>query len=174
MTQIEASAQSRAWWDRFTPRASVRVQMYMAALMWLIGLGFLLGRGIGFILELRRIAHPAVWVLVLLVVAAIVVGAVKARYILIKYADKAVARIQRRGHACFFGFFGWTSWGFILVMMGGGVALREFTPLPHFAWGLVFLSVHYIAVGTGLLIADRIFWISALRSESVPEATVSK
>jgi len=31
-------------------------------------------------------------------------------------------------------------------------------------WGRVFLSMLYIAVGTGLAIADRIFWISALRS----------
>ena len=60
------------------------------------------------------------------------------------------------------------SWLFILVMMGGGIALRQFTPLPHYTWGLVFLSTLYIAVGTGLAIADRIFWISALRSEPVP------
>jgi hypothetical protein len=31
-------------------------------------------------------------------------------------------------------------------------------------WGRVFLSMLYIAVGTGLAIADRIFWISALHS----------
>jgi hypothetical protein len=34
----------------------------------------------------------------------------------------------------------------------------------------VFLSTLYLAVGTGLAIADRIFWISALRSAPVPEA----
>jgi uncharacterized membrane protein len=36
--------------------------------------------------------------------------------------------------------------------------------LVNFAWGRVFLSTLYIAVGTGLAIADRIFWIAALRS----------
>ena len=55
-------------------------------------------------------------------------------------------------------------------MMGGGIVLRQFTPLPHYDWGLVFLAVLYLAVGTGLAIADRIFWLSALRSEPVPEA----
>jgi hypothetical protein len=125
---------------------------------------------VGFLIELERIAHPAVYWVVLIVIAGIIIGAIKARYILIKYADKAVARIQTRGHACYFGFFAPTSWLFILVMMGGGIALRQFTPLPRYTWGLVFLATLYIAVGTGLAIADRIFWISALRSRPVPEA----
>ena len=144
--------------------------MFAAAVMWLVGLGFLIGRGIGFLFALEKIAHPAIYWFAVIVIAAIVIGAIKARYILIRYADKAVARIQHRGHGCFFGFFGWASWGFILVMMGGGVLLRQATPLPHYAWGLVFLATLYIAVGTGLAIADRIFWISALRSQPVPEA----
>ncbi|HEY5540574.1 MAG TPA: hypothetical protein VIL41_03865 [Coriobacteriia bacterium] len=164
------TTQTRPWWDKLTPRASVRVQMFSAAIMWLIGLGFLLVRGVGFLVQLTRQAHPAVWWIALIVAGGIVIGGIKARYILIKYADKAVARIQHRGHACYFGFFAPTSWLFILVMMGGGIALRQFTPLPHYDWGLVFLATLYIAVGTGLAIADRIFWISALRSQPVPEA----
>jgi hypothetical protein len=74
-----------------------------------------------------------------------------------------VARIRKRGHACYFGFFAPTSWLFILVMMGGGIMLRH-SALVNFVWGRMFLSMLYIAVGTGLAIADRIFWISALRS----------
>jgi hypothetical protein len=141
--------------------------MFAAAIMWLVGLSFLIGFGISFIFKLVAIAHPAIWILALIVIAAVVIGALKARYILIKYADKAVARIEHRGRACFFGFFGWASWGFILLMMGTGVVLRQLTPLPRSAGGLVFLAILYIAVGTGLAIADRIFWISALRSEEV-------
>ena len=170
MTQTTVSSDVRPAWDRFTPRASVRFQMFSAAIMWMVGLGFLLGFGIKFVVDLYAMNKLPVWAFAIIVIAAIVIGVVKARYILIRYADKAVARIQRRGHACYFGFFGWSSWGFILVMMGGGIALRQFTPLPHFAAGLVFLSILYIAVGTGLAIADRIFWISALRSQPVPES----
>ena len=162
------SAVSRPWYDKITPRASVRVQMFSAAVLWLVGLGFLLVRGVGFLITLAGMTHWSVLALMAIVIAGIVIGAIKARYILIKYADKAVARIQTRGHACYFGFFAPTSWLFILVMMGGGIALRQFTPLPHYTWGLVFLSTLYIAVGTGLAIADRIFWISALRSVPVP------
>jgi hypothetical protein len=113
--------------------------------------------------------HPAIWAIALIVIAAIVLGDIKAQFILIRYADKAIARIQHRGHKCFFGFFGWSSWGFIAGMMGTGIILRIFTPLPTVWWGLIFLAILYIAVGTALLIADRIFWLAALRSESIPE-----
>jgi hypothetical protein len=171
MTQTAAT---RPWWDRLTPRASVRVQMFAAAIMWLIGLGFLLGFGVSFIVKLIGMAHPAIWSIALIVVAAIVLGGIKARFILIRYADKAIARIQLRGHKCFFGFFGWSSWGFIAVMMGTGIVLRMFTPLPHYWWGLSFLAILYIAVGTGLAIADRIFWLSALNSEPVPESITAE
>jgi hypothetical protein len=173
MSDNHAMARPRPWWDRFTPRASVRVQMYAAAIMWLVGLGFLLGFGVSFVIKLEGMKHPALWVVIAIFVAALVIGGLKARYILIRYADKAVARIQHRGRACFFGFFAWSSWGFIAVMMGTGIVLRKFTPLPNNPWGLAFLAVLYIAVGTGLAIADRIFWISALRSEPVHEPRVS-
>jgi hypothetical protein len=143
--------------------------MFAAAIMWLIGLGFLLVRGVLFIFDPGHGMHPAAWLIIPITVVAVVIGNIKAKYILIKYADKAIARIQRRGHACFFGFFAPTSWLFILVMMGGGIALRN-SPLVNYDWGLIFLSTLYIAVGTGLAIADRIFWISALRSQSVPES----
>ena len=107
--------------------------------------------------------HFSYWILPIAIVA-IVIGIVKARFILIRYAGKAVARIQRRGHACFFGFFAPTSWLFVVVMMGGGMMLRH-SALVDYAWGRALLSVLYIAVGTGLAIADRIFWIAALRAQ---------
>jgi hypothetical protein len=170
MNETVATSNARPWWDRFTPRAGVRVQMFAAAIMWLVGLSFLLVRGVLFIFAPgNNVDHPpAHWVIMPIIVVAIVIGMLKARYILIKYADKAIARIQHRGHACFFGFFGWTSWLFIGVMMGGGIALRS-SPLVHYSWGLELLSVLYIAVGTALLIADRIFWLSALRSMPIDE-----
>jgi len=160
---------SRPWFDRLTPRAGVRVQMIAAAVVWMVGMAFLYGFGISFIVKLVRIAHPAIWSIALIIIAALVLGGIKARYVLIRYADKATARIEHRGRTCFFGFFSWSSWVFVAVMMGGGIVLRLFTPLPDLDWGLVFLATLYIGVGTGLLIADRVFWVSALRSEEVHE-----
>jgi hypothetical protein len=154
-------------WDRITPRAGVRVQMFSAALLWLVGTSFLLVRGVLFIEAPGPGSHFGYWIVPIAIVA-IVIGAIKARYILIRYADKAVARIKDRGHACYFGFFAPLSWLFVCVMMGGGMLLRH-SVLVDFVWGRVFLSTLYLAVGTGLAIADRIFWIAALRSQPESE-----
>jgi len=157
---------TRPWWDRFTPRAGVRVQMFSAALLWLVAVGFLLVRGVLFIEVPGPHSHFSYWIVPIAIVA-LVIGIIKARFILIRYASKAVARIQRRGHACYFGFFAPTSWLFVLVMMGGGMLLRH-SALVNYEWGRVFLSTLYIAVGTALAIADRIFWIAALRPSPTP------
>src|SRR5512133_1326841 len=105
-----------AWLDRLTPRAGVRVQLFSAAIIWLVGASILLVRGLMFL-------HDR-WIIPIIVVA-LVIGFTKERYILNKYARKAVARIHARGKACYFGFFSVKSWIFILVMMGGGIALRH-------------------------------------------------
>jgi len=160
----------RPWWDRLTPRAGVRIQLFSAAVLWLVAVSFLLVRGVLFI-EAPPGAHPhshfSYWIVPIALVA-IAIGLIKARFILVKYAGKAVSRIQHRGHACFFGFFAPTSWLFVIVMMGGGMMLRQ-SALVHYTWGRVFLATLYIAVGTALAIADRIFWIAALRRAPAAE-----
>jgi hypothetical protein len=145
----------------------VRVQLFSAALLWLLGVSFLLVRGVAFI-EVPGPSFHFSFTIVPIAAVAILIGTIKARYILIRYADRAIARIQRRGHACYFGFFAPTSWLFVFVMMGGGIMLRH-SALVNYGWGRVLLATLYIAVGTGLAIANRIFWIAALRSQaSVP------
>ena len=139
---------TRPWWDKLTPRAGVRVQMFSAALLWLVGVSFLLVRGVLFVERPESGSHFSYWIAPI-ALAAIAIGAVKARFILIRYATKAVARIQKRGRACYFGFFAPTSWLFVIVMMGGGVMLRH-SALVYYAWGRAGLATLYIAVGTGL------------------------
>jgi len=165
---MASSSAPRPWWDKLTPRAGVRVQLFSAAVLWLVAVSFLLIRGVLFI-EAPTGAHShfSYWIVPIALVA-IVIGIIKARFILIRYANKAVARIQRRGHACFFGFFAPASWLFVIVMMGGGMLLRH-SALVDYGWGRVFLSTLYIAVGTALAIADRIFWIAALRPQAAAE-----
>ncbi len=124
---------TRPWWDRLTPRAGVRVQMFSAALLWLVGVSFLLVRGVLFIERPGPGFHFS-YVIAPIALVAIAIGAVKARFILIRYAIKAVARIRTRGHACYFGFFAPTSWLFVIVMMGGGMMLRH-SALVDYAWG---------------------------------------
>jgi hypothetical protein len=128
---------------RFTPRAGQRVQLFSAATMWAIGSAILLIRGVGFL-------HDS-WFAALLALA-VAIGLIKSRYLLDRVARKAVLRIHERGKACYFGFFSWKSWLFVIVMMGGGILLRH-SGLPR-----DFLAVLYVGVGTGLALADRIFW----------------
>jgi hypothetical protein len=128
---------------RFTPRAGQRIQLFSAAAMWAVGSAILLIRGVGFL-------HDS-WFAALLALA-VAIGVIKSRYLLDRVARKAVLRIHERGKACYFGFFSWKSWIFVIVMMGGGILLRR-SGLPR-----DFLAVLYVGVGTGLALADRIFW----------------
>jgi hypothetical protein len=128
---------------RFTPRAGQRVQLFSAAAMWAVGASILLLRGVGFL-------HDS-WFAALLAIA-VALGVMKSRYLLDRVARRAVLRIHERGRACYFGFFSWKSWLFVVVMMGGGILLRR-SGLPRDV-----LAVLYVGVGTGLVLADRIFW----------------
>ena len=145
---------------RLVPHAGIRVQLVAAALLWLVGTSILLVRGVMYIVAPEEYARFGYWI-VLIALVAVAIGLIKARFILIKYANKAVLRIRTRGHASFFGLFAPSSWLFVVVMMGGGVLLRQ-SALVDSWWGRTFLGIVYIAVGTALAIADAIFWRAAL------------
>jgi len=142
--------------NRFTPRASVRVQLVSAAMMWLIGASILIVRGVIYVSD--RSWHS--WVLG--IVLAIAIAIPKSRYLLDRVAAKAVARIHRRGVSCYFGFFSWKSWLLVGLMMGGGITLRHLVVQPG-EIGAGIMGALYLGIGSALLIADRIFWIAAFR-----------
>ena len=135
--------------SRFTPRAGQRVQLFSAAAMWAVGASMLLVKGVGFL-------HDNWYALLL--AAAVALGVIKSRYLLDRVARKAVLRIHARGRACYFGFFSWKSWLFVALMMGGGILLRRVPWVPA-----DFKAVLYVGVGTGLALADRIFWQALVR-----------
>ena len=143
MTDSKTGSSTRRGMGRFTPRAGQRVQLFSAAAMWAIGAAILLVRGVGFLHDNLYLA---------LLALAVALGVIKSRYLLDRVARKAVLRIHERGRACYFGFFSWKSWLFVVVMMGGGILLRR-SALPR-----DILAVLYVGVGTGLALADRIFW----------------
>lgn len=165
---MEQSHPSRAGWNGLVPRAGIRPQLAAAAILWGVGTGVLLVRGVFYLISQDEVDRFGYWVAGL-GLAAVAIGLVKARLILVRYAQKAVRRIHARGHACFFGFFAPSSWLFILVMMGGGMMLRR-TPLVDYWWGRTFLGVLYVAVGTALLIADVIFWRAVFRPAAAEAA----
>ncbi len=130
---------------RITPRASARAQLVLAAIVWLVGASILLVRGVTYLTR----SHWAAW----LVAIALVLGVVKGHLVLDGVARKAVARIRARGRErCLFGFFSWKAWLLIVVMMGGGILLRNTGAPPEL------LGVAYMAVGTALVYGDSTYW----------------
>lgn len=151
-----------AFLDRLTPRASVQVQLFSAAIVWAVGGSILITRGIIYV-------HDRSWHAWLLgATLALAIAIPKSRYILDKVARKAVARIRKRDHACYFGFFSWQSWLFVGTMMGGGIAIRHAIVRPNLI-GAGILGALYLGIGSALFFADRVFWHAALQSIGAPK-----
>jgi len=131
--------------QRLMPRASARVQLVLASVVWLVGASILGARGIVYLSR----SHWEAW----LVALALVIGVAKGHLVLDRVARRAVTRIRLRGRdRCMFGFFSWKSWLFIACMMGGGIALRN-SGAPA-----AFLGVMYVAVATALVYGDHTYW----------------
>lgn len=137
-----------------SPNASTRAQLFGAATMWAIGAAILISRGLGYVHD----RHWHAWALAL----GLALGAAKARLLLTNVARKAVARIEARGIAPFWGFFSLQSWGLVALMMGGGIALRHLIVHPGVV-GAGIMGAIYIGVGFALALADRVFWRRALQ-----------
>lgn len=157
---MEGCGQTDSGWRRLTPRVGPRLQLLGAAAVWMAGAAVLMARGVVCVVAADGQGHPG-YGAALVALCGVAVGLVKARLVLVRYAAKAAQRIRTRGHACFFGLFAWSSWLFILGMMGGGVLLRH-SGLVHLWWGCMVLGVVFVAAGTGLAIADLVFWREVL------------
>jgi hypothetical protein len=95
-------------------------------------------------------------------VAALVLGELKARYLMDRVARRAVERIRDRGSSSWVGgFLAPRSWLLIAVMMSAGHALR-LTAIPR-PW----LGALYATVATGLLLSSRLYWRGA-RAQVTP------
>lgn len=134
--------------DWLVPRLSPPTLLLLAALCWLVVGAALVVKG-GEILAWR----PP-WM-----VATLVVGMVKAHFILDRIARRNVQRLQSYRHNLFVGrMFAGRTWLVIMVMIGLGRLLR----LPGVAPELSgFFS---LAVGWGLFIASRLSWLAWLRA----------
>lgn len=125
--------------------AGERVQLALAGGLWLVAAAILGVRGIGWLL-------PVEWT-PLLVGAGVLVGIVKARFLLDRVARGVARRIHDRGpDASIVGFLSVRSWVVVVIMMAGGHALRlTATPRPV-------LGVLYVAIATALALASRTYW----------------
>ena len=131
------------------PAAAARTHLLLAALMWtIVGCGMAV---FGTRHALAMASPLAPW----LAVAAVLIGAAKARWVLAKAARRIVARIVERGDGkCLGGFLSPTSWALVAVMVVSGRVLRRWL-LPPAVVGLL-----YLAVGTALVLASLVIWRS--------------
>lgn len=144
-----------AWSESLKPRASSRIQILLAALMWTVVGGGLLFFGVQWITG-TGLTLPGLG----LVLAGIVIGVAKSKLVLDRTARKIVHRIGKRGEGrCVGGFLSLRSWLLVLAMIVLGRFLRQGL-LSTTAAGLL-----YTAIGTGLLFSSRLAWRTWLKEE---------
>lgn len=146
------------WLNRFKPEAAQRTHLLLAAIMW-TAVGAMLA-----LFGLRWLLHADPPLLVWLILAAVLLGAVKAIFVLRHAAARVINRIQMRGdHRCIGGFFSWRTWIAVAVMMGAGWLLR------HAGLPLSVLGVIYLAIGAALLLASIVLWRAWWRHQGEAE-----
>lgn len=129
--------------QRWKPGASVRTHLLLAAVLWSsIGI-YLLVRGV-------LLYGDGDFRLFL---AALIAGALKARYVLARSARNNIARILAfRENACLGAVYSLKVWGLVVLMMVSARFLRWFG-FPE-QW----VALVYLAVGFALFLASRLFW----------------
>jgi len=132
--------------SRFKPGASRSTHLFMTAVLWTtIGL-LLLAKGA---YRLSFIADRQL----LIVLPAILVGSLKAYFILDKSARRGIQRILTfKDGTCLGAVYSVKTWIVVLCMMVMGVILRN-SSLP-----IALLSFLYITIGWALLMSSRLAW----------------
>lgn len=129
---------------RYKPGVSVRTHLLVASLIWSVVGFFLMINGFLFL----RLADRS-W----LAGPALLIGAVKAFFIMDRVARKNLVRIDGfHDGACIGSVYSWKTWGLVLLMIVMGRFLRNS--------GLAgeFVGVLYLAVGWALFWASRLIW----------------
>jgi len=145
---------SIGWFDAHKPAASRGAHLLCAAMMWSIVGTALLGFGVYWTLGSAGVYSP--WLLL----AAAIVGLVKARLVLRRSADRIARRILHRGDGhCLGGFLSWRLWLLVAVMATAGRMLRM-TSIPRWVIGVV-----YASVGVALLAGSRSIWRYRMEAE---------
>lgn len=77
-----------------------------------------------------------------------------------KLAKKNIQRITDMAgdKICLFAFQEWTSYPLVVVMIGMGISLRNFLPIPK-----PYLAIAYIVIGGGLFLSSLCYYKYLLR-----------
>ncbi len=131
--------------EKFKPGASQQAHLLTAALIWsIVGTGLLI---FGSRLLLTEYSYP-------ILAAALLVGTLKAVFVLQRSAVKNIARIKSFTQStCLGAVFSAKMWVLVLIMAGSGRWLRLSSGVSA---GLV--GFLYTAVGWALLFSSHILW----------------
>ena len=79
-----------------------------------------------------------------------------------KLAKKNIRRITAMPgeKVCIFAFQEWTSYPLVVVMIGLGLTLRNYLPIPK-----PYLAILYIGIGGGLFLSSLLYYQHLLRSQ---------
>jgi len=132
------------WLGRLKPGVSRRIHLFLAAGLWTV---------IGMILLVRGIillkSGAGLW----LIVAGIVLGSIKSRFVLDRVARRGVGRImQFADNTCIGAVYSWKTWLLVIGMMIMGITLRRLAVAPN-AVGTV-----CVAIGWALILSSRHAW----------------
>ncbi len=135
---------------RYKPGVSVRIHLFLAALIWSVVGFFLLTNGFFLISVQDHLWYGA---------AGLVLGTAKTFFILDRVARKNVNRIKNfEDKVCIGSVYSWKTWVLVAAMIGLGRFLRT-TLLPGEIVGLI-----YTAVGWALMLASRLMWLEWKRT----------
>jgi len=78
-----------------------------------------------------------------------------------KLAKKNIQRITDMAgdKICLFAFQEWTSYPLVVVMIGMGISLRNFLPIPK-----PYLAIAYIGIGGGLFLSSLYYYLHLLQA----------
>ncbi len=141
----DSPAARAPWFHTYKPAASAKWHLLLAAAMWsTVGI-FLSRMGARWLVQ----ADAAIlWPIV-----AVVIGSLKARFVLRRSARRIIGRIRDRGDGrCLGGFISWKSWFLVAVMMTAGRFLRT-SDLR-----LTVRGTAYLAIGSALFLSSLFFW----------------
>ena len=132
---------------RFKPGATTRTHLLLSAVLWTTIGVMLLAKGT------YRLSQLGQWQPFLVVIPAVVIGSLKAFFILDKSARRGIDRILTfKDGTCLGAVYSIKTWILVLCMMGMGVILRN-SSLP-----IRLLGFLYITIGWALLISSRLAW----------------
>ena len=153
------------WIKQFKPGVPKFWLQLIAGVMW-TGVGyFLISLAAGWIF-LPAVASPWFYWIPGLILALIIY-----HFGFSKLAKKNSLRIQNipDEKPCLFAFQEWHSYPLILFMIGLGITLRKFTPIPK-----PMLGILYLGIGGGLGLSSLVYYQSGLSHPEKIKLPISK